>query len=814
MKKHLHNSLRALFLSLAVLLSLPMLAEEVEIDGIYYELNVETEEASVVSISRNYSGVIAIPESVNHNNTTYSVTSVTSIINSDQVHRIIIPSSVISISSNLDRLRGSIICFAITPPITNEFSIDTSFSLFKPILYVPAEAIDAYKQHSEWSKFDLYALSEYDNTSDFIFGVIDGVNTLVNYIPKPKKSSVLVLDNWTSTNKGQSNSSSHNTYTFDVGEGEVLTFDWKVSSEANFDKLIITLDGTEILNKSGVLSGNYEKSFAEAGSHTLIVEYTKDYNVHKNDDEASIYNINLTKIIKETPTTVILPESYKGENYVIGRGAFMWDENIKEVVIPEGITGIGNFAFEHCYSLIKVTLPCGLKTIGNLSFSGCNLEDIVIPNTVESIGEIAFYSNHAMTSLYIPQSVRYIGPGAFGGTPALVSITVDERNSVYDSRNNCNAIMETATNKLIAGCCNTSIPDGTTSICCAAFSSVSFENPNIVLPNTVETLEAHAFYLSNIESVVIPQSVQYIYDYNFTNKVTLYFESKTPPTTKGNHVITNFIISYVPFGCKKNYDIAPWNRFEIIEMASSLTIVDGIEQFSNENEVAVGSLTYTRTLPNLKWNALYVPFEIPVAEITEKYEVAYINDINSYDKNDDGAIDDMEMEIIKIKSGTLNANYPYLIKARNEEARSMSITLEDATLYPTVSTTIDCSSVFAKHEVTGIYDRKYQNELPEGCMAISVNGAWQPIATGSYLNPFRLYMTVSARDGSPVKVEPAALSLIRISVLGEDDMETGIEDVKTENGEHKTVILDLSGRRVQNPEKGGVYIVNGKKVVY
>ncbi|MBR4161267.1 MAG: leucine-rich repeat domain-containing protein, partial [Bacteroidaceae bacterium] len=77
MKKHLHNSLRALFLSLAVLLSLPMLAEQVEINGINYELVAKAKQATVIAKSSGkYSGEVVIPESVEHGGTTYSVTSI------------------------------------------------------------------------------------------------------------------------------------------------------------------------------------------------------------------------------------------------------------------------------------------------------------------------------------------------------------------------------------------------------------------------------------------------------------------------------------------------------------------------------------------------------------------------------------------------------------------------------------------------------------------------------------------------------------------------------------------------------------------
>ncbi|MBQ5912028.1 MAG: InlB B-repeat-containing protein, partial [Bacteroidaceae bacterium] len=99
-----------------------------------------------------------------------------------------------------------------------------------------------------------------------------------------------------------------------------------------------------------------------------------------------------------------------------------------------------------------------------------------------------------------------------------------------------------------------------------------------------------------------------------------------------------------------------------------LIIADGTMEEFNMGKTKVGTLTYTRTLPNLTWNALYVPFEIPVTEeFLSKYDVAYINDVHSYDTDDNGTIDNMEMELIKIKSGTLRANYPYLIKAKSEE---------------------------------------------------------------------------------------------------------------------------------------------------
>lgn len=251
-------------------------------------------------------------------------------------------------------------------------------------------------------------------------------------------------------------------------------------------------------------------------------------------------------------------------------------------------------------------------------------------------------------------------------------------------------------------------------------------------------------------------------------------------------------------------------------VVEELTIADGeLTEYSNDASfTTVGTLTYTRTLPNQMWNSLYVPFEIEVTEeLLEDYELAYANNFHAYDSDEDGEIDDLEMEIIKIKAGTLHANYPYFIRAKSEAAQELTLTMEDATLYATKEQTITCQSFYTGFSLTGTYNRMYSEEFDNAdgqCYAISTEGIWQPIAEGAYLNPFRVYMTITDLDNSPVKVNEAALTRVRIRVAG-DGATTGIGEVKPENG--ATEIYDLSGRRVAQPQKGGIYIVNGKKVV-
>ena len=243
----------------------------------------------------------------------------------------------------------------------------------------------------------------------------------------------------------------------------------------------------------------------------------------------------------------------------------------------------------------------------------------------------------------------------------------------------------------------------------------------------------------------------------------------------------------------------------------TLNIIDGeLPEYKVLREAEVGTLTYQRTLPNQEWNALFLPFEIPLSELEADYEVAYFNDMHAYDRNTDGQIDELEMEIILLSEGTLHANHPYLIRAKSEAAKELNLSLTDATIYNTEDrTTITCSSAYMNFELVGIYEQKTAAEL-EGRYAITTEGVWAPVASGAVLNPFRLYLNMEARSGSPVKVNPAALSKIRIRKMG-DSVATDIDAVGAE-GAGKQVIYDLSGRRVVNPGKG-MYIVNGKKVV-
>ena len=108
------------------------------------------------------------------------------------------------------------------------------------------------------------------------------------------------FSDWTSTNGGTNNSSSQNSYGICAFAGCTFTFDWSVSSESNYDWLIVTLDGTQILKKSGTANGTYTHEFTESGVYTFVAQYIKDYGGSSGSDQAKITNATIT--IPETTT--------------------------------------------------------------------------------------------------------------------------------------------------------------------------------------------------------------------------------------------------------------------------------------------------------------------------------------------------------------------------------------------------------------------------------------------------------------------------------------------------------------------------------
>jgi len=192
----------------------------------------------------------------------------------------------------------------------------------------------------------------------------------------------------------------------------------------------------------------------------------------------------------------------------IGESSFC-STSLTSVTIPDGVTSIEHKTFYECSGLTSVTIPNSVTDIGTSAFGYSGLTSVTIPNGVKTIGEDAFYQCLSLTSIVIPNSVTSIGIGAFRSCNGLTSIVVEDGNSVYDSREGCNALIKTSDNELITGCMNTTIPNSVTAIGPNAFFGCSGLT-SVTIPNSVTDIGTSAFGYSGLTSVTIPNGVKTI----------------------------------------------------------------------------------------------------------------------------------------------------------------------------------------------------------------------------------------------------------------------------------------------------------------
>ena len=271
------------------------------------------------------------------------------------------------------------------------------------------------------------------------------------------------------------------------------------------------------------------------------------------------------------------------------------------------------------------------------------------------------------------------------------------------------------------------------------------------------------------------------------------------------------------------------NFYEVIALTQleEYAIVDGeLTEFVNANVIEVGTLTYQRTIKSAnldKWQPLFVPFEIPVEDLVKMgYDVAYFNDFRETLDEDNNVIPDQAIvELVKIKRGTLKANHPYAIKAKTSEALNMTLVLTNAKLYQSDSKyhhRVECSSATKRFEFMGTYKAGKKEDLvgADGTVYVMSGGGLMSLNNVAMLGAFRLYMTITHKDGSPyIESNESSARTIRLEVIGEENEngETIIYDV-VGTEQKSEAIFDMQGRRVQEPQKGSLYIVNGKKVMY
>ena len=284
---------------------------------------------------------------------------------------------------------------------------------------------------------------------------------------------------------------------FDVDlEEDVFAYD----EEALFDDELD--EGLEAVTEGALLD---DFSFEEDPLEDVAEEADETLAIHNATSGTCGENLTWTL---GSEGTLIISGTGAMKDYYVGASPFSEREDIKVIKLGYGVTTIGDYAFWDCDSLTSITIPDSVTSIGVDAFNSCDgLTSITIPNSIWFIGKDAFARCENLPSITIPNSVTSIGESAFRECHALANIKVADDNRIFDSRNNCNAIIRTADNSLIQGCKNTVIPNSVTSIGESAF--VYCKNlTSITIPDSVTNIGAHAFYACHgLTSITIPNSV-------------------------------------------------------------------------------------------------------------------------------------------------------------------------------------------------------------------------------------------------------------------------------------------------------------------
>ncbi len=481
----------ALLLILLLSSTFSAFAYDCTVDGVYYNLNTTDKTASVIKGS--YSGDIVIPETITNNDITYSVTSIGEYAFMDCIGltSITIPNSVADI--------GRVAFFGCTGL--------TSVSIPNSVTSIGDSAFEGCS--------GLTSVTIPNSVTSIDFSTFYDCSGLTSVtIP----SSVTTI-------------------------GEYAFFSCTGLTSVSIPNSVTSIGDGAFTNCSSLTSVSIPNSVTSIGRST----FSLCFGLTSVIIPSSITSIGKNAFFRcSSLTSVIIPNSVLS----IGEGAFFLCTGLTSVTIGNSVSTIGDSAFDSCKELTSIVIPSSVTSIGrgvfadceklvhivvasdNMTYdsrgdcnaiiassqneliSACNntiipnsvtsigesaftyctkLTSILIPNSVVKIGDRAFVSCNGLTSIIIPKSVTSIGNYAFDGCSGLTSVVVDKDNGRYDSRDNCNAIIETYTNKLVVGCKNTIIPNSVTTIGDGAFSRC-FGLTSITIPNSVTSIGGWAFY--------------------------------------------------------------------------------------------------------------------------------------------------------------------------------------------------------------------------------------------------------------------------------------------------------------------------------
>lgn len=720
-----------------------------------------------------------------------------------------------------------------TPPsIGGSSTIDSS----TPTCYIPCGTLEAYEA-SDWAKVASELKELCNNT--IIYTSLNG--KIVTPYAKDAFGANIISN------------------TYENGQG-IITFDGPVTSIGDFAFYECSQLWTITLPESVTSIGN--SAFDQC---VMLSSINLPESITSIGSQAFFYCIALNEITIPMNVTSI------------EWGTFNQCSSLKSITIHENITSIGNQAFDRCYNLETIYvnamvpptlggsvfyntspicyIPCGKieayqssdwiytsvileeqcsfqiqytssndKVVEpyNLNAFGANIVSNVYKNgqglitldgPVTKIGAEAFSGCQTLTSIVIPKDVKDIEYYAFARCESLTSIVVVEENTKYDSRDNCNAIIETATNSLIVGCKNTVIPNSVTSIGDFAFyayqtlTSITLPNSitsigveafsgcnlinltipgsvksigmwafihctslsNLTLQNGIETIGERAFaYCSALKSIILPESVTKIDIWAFRDCALdeIHVNATIPPTII-EQLFQTPPTCYIPCGTLEAYEASDW--------------AEQVGEFVEECETE----QYTRDVTPNRYGTICLPFGSTDFSGATFYEIAYKAPFMIYFD-----------EVTKLEAGK-----PYIFYAHSNK----------------LIVTSDGSRVNNPLFDNGLYGTF--DEIVAAAINILTNNYIVNNNTlclcGEYcsLSANRAYVKLDEVSSTARALSPGR-KRVSMSVQGENTT-TALDNMseETESITIKEGVYDILGRKMSQPVGMGFYIIDGQKVI-
>lgn len=537
------------------------------------------------------------------------------------------------------------------------------------------------------------------------------------------------------------------------------------------------------------------------------------------------------------------------------KNLYLNGELVTELTIPNTITAIKSYAFHNCSSLTSVTIPEGVTKIQQATFAGCtNLTSINFLGSMTSIGYNAFEYCSSLTSISIPEGVTSIGYYAFQYCSSLTSINIPESVKSIGYRAFLNCTNLTTIN----------IPVNVTGIGNDAFHNCS-SLTSIVIPSNVTSIGDLTFCgCSSLSTIVLKSNkLSKIGSNAFASCPELcdvYCHAETVPTadaTAFSGSYPDYATLHVPTNAVESYKAtAPWSSFgTIVGLAdewvkkiwlssTNTTIATSMVKGTTQTLTATVEPVYA-TDPSLTWSssneevATVANGKVTAVGIGTATITATANDGSGVSASYEITVeapDYMEVTINQYGSGTYCSEYTldfsdveglkaYAATGYDTETGIVTLTrvmtakagmglflkgtpgeyeipVLENTSYNTLNMLVGTleNTVVNSTSDDGIY-ANYKYTIKEG----DASPMFYQFADGSTLGAGKAYLQI------PLAWLPAVAK--SISLRFDDGETTDIEEIESQE-QPSDVIYDLMGRRVTTPQRGSLYLINGKKIIY